>query len=516
MLSVLPWLLPLALALVAVALLVRRILRRGAGWRLDIVCVSPVASERAVLTLAVIQSALAEHPSAAHVLQCTTVAYDDRDADREMYAPPLTRDAHGVDASATRDILWSSRRYDNVVAMAALSKVQTAELLRVVARSAYAINGLPGFNVLVNTQTMAQLRAGGGLVEDASSACVFSLAEHATYMASLPELARAVAMRSRVAFPFTARGDTADGCGSYGRQFRNGSDRPTRRAIEWYAALADEYAAVLEATCDGEKRDAARRRRMAAEVMQRLALALHSEAEVWRRKADRAGKAPTVRKRRGTPERDATASGVAELNAILSVCSAHVNDGVVEVLREHAPSLHPLLVAADARVGVESTKVYDAKLVISTIARQAASEGVLPLSAWGLGADGSSIVDNDLMREIIMALLTLHLPTAGSSAGSGGKATRYESTTHAEAVRHVLRTLHTTRLPFQHELYLVDTGADPNEDDVAAILVRVNASLLMEGRVLETLTPTTTTAGATRRRTTRRPHTSPASRRYKL
>ena len=198
-----------------------------------------------------------------------TVAYDDRDADRKDYAPPLT-DAGVADGDLPnhikleRDVTWaqqqqqqqSSRAFDSVAAMAGMSRVQASEFVQLAERTpAYAMNGIPGFNIgAANPDAPAhleRLKAGGGLVEDASAACLFSVSEQQLYLQTLPPLARGVAMRSRVTFPFTARGRTDDGCGAYGRQFRDTHDKPTRRSTEWYASLALDYAEALAAETGG-------------------------------------------------------------------------------------------------------------------------------------------------------------------------------------------------------------------------------------------------------------------------
>ena len=83
------------------------------------------------------------------------------------------------------------------------------------------------------------------LVSDAAAALTVSLAEYEVYMGVLPHAAQLMAKQSRVPFPFTAKGKTADGCGPYGRQFRDETNAPTKRRAAWYASLAAEYADTL-------------------------------------------------------------------------------------------------------------------------------------------------------------------------------------------------------------------------------------------------------------------------------
>jgi hypothetical protein len=78
-----------------------------------------------------------------------------------------------------------------------------------------------------------------GIVDDASAALIVGIDEHLTYISLLPRSAQLAAKQSRVAFPLTARGQTRDGAGSYGRQFRDKDDEPTIRKREWFVDLAD-------------------------------------------------------------------------------------------------------------------------------------------------------------------------------------------------------------------------------------------------------------------------------------
>ena len=368
-------------------------------------------------------------------------------------------------ASIDRDVAWADGSFDCVVAMAGLSPTQASDLVRLAQGTPYYVNGCPGFNLGEAKRQEAWLLAGGGLVEDASAAAVFTTEQQQTYMTILPPLAASVAMRSRVTFPLTARGSTGDGCGPYGRQFRDAHDQPTRRSVGWYADLTAAYGAALDASARGSKGRGA----SATPAADRAARA--EAAAAMRRLAAALGALPSR----------------ASLDRVLACCADHVNASVIDTLRDHASVLYPLLVAADRQVGVVATKIYDAKLTLSTIARHAAAHGVAPLAAFGLADDGSATNDAELMRELLLTLMSLHLPAAASggasalSSASGG--VRYRSRTHAGAIDALLGVLAASRLPPLSELYLCDTGVDPNEDDLAAILVRINVNLLIDGRL---------------------------------
>ena len=247
-----------------------------------------------------------------------------------------------------RDTTWSHRQWDCGVAMAAMSHVEANEFVGLAERTLlYGMNGIPGFNLGTThpeaDSVLARLRSLGGLVEANTAACVFTTQQQQEYLAALPELARQVAMRSRVAFPFTALGKTSDGCGLYGRQFRDQADRPTMRNAAWYADLAERYAEALQPLSSS-----------AASVMRNLQP--HCELTV------------------------ASADAVAELEATLATCAQHVDADVVDVPHAHAALLFPLLVEADRTVGVGATKIYDAKLALSMIARQAVTAGLTKYS----------------------------------------------------------------------------------------------------------------------------------------
>eukprot|EP00658_Telonema_sp_P-2_P025238 TRINITY_DN20164_c0_g1_i2.p1 TRINITY_DN20164_c0_g1~~TRINITY_DN20164_c0_g1_i2.p1 ORF type:complete len:325 (-),score=49.66 TRINITY_DN20164_c0_g1_i2:124-1098(-) len=277
--------------------------------------------------------------------------------------------------------------------------------------------------------TLAQ--AGARLVEDASAALTLSLRERSVYVASLPAAAQSVCLRSRVAFPFTSRGSNTDGCGAYGRQFRDGEGRATRRSKRWYVELMKKYAVVLEHHgCTATAREL---QQLATEMGGRVDLDSHEE--------------------------------------VMQYMVARVSEGMVAEIRREAGVLHPVLEEMDASVGVLGTKLYDAKLVLSAIAIQAADSGVQDaVRVFGFELDSSTIADAVLVHDVIMSLMTLHLDDRR----------RYRSCTRTQEVRVALEIVKGL-VPVGRELFLCDTGADPNEDDVAAILVRVNANLLADG-----------------------------------
>ena len=424
-------------------------------WALHVVCVSPVASVRASLTDACLHAAYANH---GDVLSHISVAYDDRDSDRSEYAPPLVDPGVTTPRDVTLDTSWATRTWDSALAMAAVSQTQAADYVALTnATPTYGMNGAPGFNLGTTNPDAAlilqQLHANGGLVEANAAACVFSTEQQEEYLASLPLPAQQVAMRSRVAFPFTARGKIDDGCGSYGRQYRDRNDRPTKRPATWYADLASQYALVLRSTPPrGGEVDAVG----TAVALERLADAL------------RAAKMPA--------NDDATALG-----ATLDICARHVGPTAVATLRDCAAALFPLLVQADRAIGVEATKIYDAKLVLSMVVRRAVAAGITSYAAWGLREpDGSAVADHGLVHAAVMTLMTCHLP----ASDDGGGPVRFESPEYGAHLRALVRALVEAPLRLGPKvLFLCDTGADPNEDDLAAILLHVNVNLLLEGRL---------------------------------
>jgi len=92
------------------------------------------------------------------------------------------------------------------------------------------------------------------------------------------------------------------------------------------------------------------------------------------------------------------------------VCSKHVTPPVVAEIKAAAELLAPLLVRADAEVGVTSTQLYDGKLALSYLALRARGATGAQCAVFGLSADGSGIVDRPLVRELIFVLMSLHLP----------------------------------------------------------------------------------------------------------
>jgi len=117
-------------------------------------------------------------------------------------------------------------------------------------------------------------------------------------------------------------------------------------------------------------------------------------------------------------------------------------------------------------VGVTSTQLYDGKLVLSYLALRARGATGAPCAVFGLSADGSGIVDRPLVRDLIFVLMSLHLP----------RGQRHAPAT-AELEAKVAAAIDALRRPEMLKgctLMLCDTGADPNEDDLCAVLVLLN------------------------------------------
>lgn len=191
-------------------------------WRMTIICVSPDARSRARFVISSLRDAYSAHP---HVpLRHVSVKFDGRVAGRAAYAPNFAFDAKGKGArTVTEDVTWQGR-FDSLFVVGAICADQGASFRSLIEQGVpmFACNGFPGFNVgsgaeadALTSFVKAQPR---GIVEDARSALVASLDQHERYMAALPHRARAEALKSRVVFPLTAKGDTSDGAGSCARR----------------------------------------------------------------------------------------------------------------------------------------------------------------------------------------------------------------------------------------------------------------------------------------------------------
>ena len=133
-----------------------------------VVCVSPVASARAAFTLDALRAAYAGCSADPPV----TVVFDDRDADRKVYAPAF-RCESTTEASA--DCAWEEGTYDGVLMMAAISDAQGRALTTLLNSdrcSSFVANGAPGFNVGCSAASIGLTRTmrRAGLVEDSSEA----------------------------------------------------------------------------------------------------------------------------------------------------------------------------------------------------------------------------------------------------------------------------------------------------------------------------------------------------------
>ena len=133
-----------------------------------VVCVSPVASARAAFTLDALRAAYAGCSADPPV----TVVFDDRDADRKVYAPAF-RCESTTEVSA--DCAWEEGTYDGVLMMAAISDAQGRALTTLLNSdrcSSFVANGAPGFNVGCSAASIGLTRTmcRAGLVEDSSEA----------------------------------------------------------------------------------------------------------------------------------------------------------------------------------------------------------------------------------------------------------------------------------------------------------------------------------------------------------
>jgi len=92
-------------------------------WSINVVCVSPVARNRANLTLACLREVYSGWPS---VINSLGVVYDDRDQDRKAYAPAFHfRD---IPRPARQSLRWEDEPYDYVFAIGGMSNEQGAPL----------------------------------------------------------------------------------------------------------------------------------------------------------------------------------------------------------------------------------------------------------------------------------------------------------------------------------------------------------------------------------------------------
>jgi len=283
-----------------------------------------------------------------------------------------------------------------------------------------------------------------GVVEESKHALVLTIEQHAKYMLLLPRGAQVEAKKSRVAFPLTAKGKTDDGAGSYGRQFRDKDDKPTTRDKPWFLELMDKYANQLDQSST-----------VMAEAM-RIAKQKLAAADVPKLVAEGAGKD--------------------ELDALLNFLVPFMTSELVGAMHAAAHELYEILVKMDEKVGVTSSKIYDAKLVISAIARRAVEHKGAPLTYadFGLNGDGRTIANSKRLLEIMCVMMSLHRPPKQRH--------KCETPDEESHVRRVLSAL-TQLAPYKNVLMLVDTGTDPNEDDVAAIMLVVNYNLLVTNNI---------------------------------
>ncbi len=440
-------------------------------WKLTVVCVSPDARHRGYLT----DACLREMYSKSVVDQSVTILYDNRDrSSRTIYAPDFK--FSGTPNESVENELklpfgvyvnndWHTINFDYVYAMAAISDEQGSSLKAVIKRNGikYAANGTPGFNTGFGEEPKILdelLRSKGQISENTTCALVINIDEHKEYLALLPPTAQRVAMESRVAFPFTQAGRLTDDHGPYGRQFIDINGDKTFRNNEWFMSLARLFADALERKNES----------LAANKLRDLAKAL---LELTREQF--------------------------ELTATMRICIAHVGNetGVPDVMRKHADVLFPILVDADRGVGVVQTKIYDAKLVLSMMARRANMEHekiknkikdekiknkikdetrkeiVISYAGFGLLERDENgclhIEDPALVRDIVFTLMSLHrgadiyIPAADTF----------------ERVKNAVECFRAMDL-LENGLMICDTGADPNEDDLAAIMMVMNLNRLAE------------------------------------
>lgn len=503
-------------------------------WRIHVVCVSPSSQNRGNLTLSCVREVYTDFPSVVNSIE---VVHDERDADRKIYAPSFL--FHTIPRPARSDTKWAEEPWDSVCAIGGMSDEQGASLKRVIAERhcRFGINGTPGFNIGFSEkaaeltrwlqdrasqankasppQAAQGLVRGQGIVEDASVALVVNLEEHATYLGLLPRTAQLAAKQSRVAFPLTARGRTSDGAGSYGRQastaetplrhtplrdtgstgppdalalalpnpsfahtrqFRDAEERPTTRERGWFIRLAEAYAREL-----GKSHPESAQR--LAELADAL---LHADLSAMAEAGEVKG------------DKD-------ELGALLQVCDEFVRPEVVAAMHASAERLFHILIKCDAEVGVVQSKIYDAKRVLPmaaagagwsalpsppavvgdrlalSMAVQLAVEAGLPAGygEFGLGEPDergmSAVCDRPLVRDLVFTLMSLH-----KDKDKGRYVPQDE-----ELRRRVDAALNCLqRLPVRmRQLMICDTGVDPNEDDLVAIMMVANINLLCEGKL---------------------------------
>jgi hypothetical protein len=430
-------------------------------WSVRVVCVSPTAHNRGNLTLACIREVYCRYPSVVNSLR---VVYDDRHQDRKAYAPAFHfRD---IPRPAEPQTQWDDETFDYVLAIGGMSSQQGASLQQTLeqSRCPFAANGTPGFNVgfgpaaTALTQFLQEEMRPPGIVDDASAALIVGIDEHRTYISLLPRSAQLAAKQSRVAFPLTARGQTRDGAGSYGRQFRDKDDEPTMRKREWFMDLAGRYTKELSSS-----------HRQAAETLAGVTEALRvADLEAMVEEGDVIG----------DPN---------ELGAILRVCDQVCKPEVIAAMHSSADRLFPILVQCDEAVGVVQSKIYDAKLVLSFAAKRAIDAGCTTpdgapatYATFGLATPerpgGKSMVSNrELVRDLVFVLMSLHRQPGDGLYLPPGDGVRAQ-------VISAIAVL--AQLPVLREgLMICDTGVDPNEDDLTAIMMVCNLNMLAEGQL---------------------------------
>ena len=177
-----------------------------------------------------------------------------------------------------------------------------------------------------------------------------------------------------------------------------------------------------------------------------------------------------------------------ELGALLQVCDEFVRPEVVAAMHTSAERLFPILVACDAKVGVVQSKIYDAKLVLSMVARRAVEAGLrggggepATYAAFGLGKPDADtgkvpVEDRELVRDLVFTLMSLHL-----------EATEGLYLPPAQTRWRVLAAIAVCKqLPvLKKGLIICDTGVDRNEDDLSAIMMVANLNLLPGGAQLD-------------------------------
>jgi hypothetical protein len=180
-----------------------------------------------------------------------------------------------------------------------------------------------------------------------------------------------------------------------------------------------------------------------------------------------------------------------ELGAILRVCDQFCKPEVIAAMHSSAERLFPILVQCDEAVGVVQSKIYDAKLVLSFAAKRAIDAGcttdsgaLATYATFGLAAPerpgGKSMVANrELVRDLVFVLMSLHRQPGEGLYLPPDDGMRAQVSTAIGVL---------AQLPVLKEgLMICDTGVDPNEDDLTAIMMICNLNLLSQGKLSASL-----------------------------